>query len=179
MSWQKRIADLCTAARAPLTGVLVWLGIDRGEDGIQVALVLLLVAITLDTLDGYFARLSPYPVTTWVGSHDLAFDIVFSMGLLLYLSLASYLSPYLAGLYAAFWIVIFWTQDTLYIPAVLFQAPIYVGVVLAAVIHNIELMLWMALWAGIMLALAGKRFFHIRVPAFFNGLFRSISNSKH
>lgn len=169
MPWQKRVADLCTTARGPLAGVLVWIGIDRGKDGIQLALLLLLVAATLDTLDGYFARLSPYPVQTWVGSHDLAFDIGFSAGLLLYLALASYVSPYLAVLYAGFWIIVFFgnrfpLSNTL---AVVAQAPIYAGISLAAVLHDPGILLWIVLWVSLMLAFAGKRFFRVRLPAFF------------
>jgi phosphatidylglycerophosphate synthase len=171
LPWQKRVADLCTAARAPLAVGVIWLGLARGKAGIQATLIVLLLAATLDTLDGYFARLSHYPHQTWVGSHDLAFDIGFSVALLLYLSLAGYLSPYLAVLHAGFWLLVFGNQisssNTL---AVLFQAPIYIGVVLAAVLHNVNLMGWIAVWVGVMLAFAGKRFFHVRAPAFFKDL---------
>ena len=90
MPWQKRVADLCTVARGPLALVPVWLGLTRGKDGIQLAFILLLVAATLDTLDGFLARLSHYPHQTWAGSHDLAFDIGFSVALLVYLALAEF-----------------------------------------------------------------------------------------
>ncbi|NLX09582.1 MAG: hypothetical protein GXY36_07990 [Chloroflexi bacterium] len=173
--WQKRAADLCTAARGPLALVLVWLGLDRGKDGIQLAFVLLLVAATLDTLDGYLARLSQYPHQTWIGGHDLTFDIGFSAALLFYLVAAGYLSPYLGALYAAFWIVIFGSQTGLAnTPAVLFQAPIYAGIGLAAIFHDLNLIVWTAIWVGLMLAFAGKRFFQVRVPAFFNDLFARV-----
>ena len=171
LPWQKRVADLCTASRAPLAIIVIWLGLARGKDGVQAALIMLLAAATLDTLDGYFARLSHYPHQTWMGSHDLALDIGFSVALLLYLSLAGYLSPYLAALHAGFWLLLFGNQitssNTL---AVLFQAPIYMGVVLAAVLHNVDLMGWIGVWVGVMLAFAGKRFLQVRVPAFFEDL---------
>lgn len=172
--WQNRVADLCTAARGPLGALLIWLGIDRGKDGIQLALLLLLAAATLDTLDGYFARLSPTPSQTWVGSHDLAFDIGFSAALLGYLALASYLLPFLAVLYAGFWIVVFVAtssapSNTL---AVVAQAPVYAGVLLAAVFHTPGVLVWIALWTALMLVFAGKRFFSVRVPAFLGALRR-------
>lgn len=180
LPWQKRVADLCTVARGPLALALVWLGIERGKDSIQLAFILLLVAATLDTLDGYFARLSPYPHQTWVGSHDLGFDLGFSTALLIYLAFAGYLSPYLAALYGGFWILIFGSQIALPSTlAVLFQAPIYVGVALAAVLHNADLMLWIAIWLGLMLAFAGKRFFHVRLPAFFEDLFKKTLNGRY
>jgi phosphatidylglycerophosphate synthase len=180
LPWQKRVADFCTAARGPLALALVWLGIVRGKDGIQLAFILLLVAATLDTLDGYFARLSQYPHQTWVGSHDLAFDICFSTALLFYLAFAGYLSPYLAALYVGFWILLFGSQPVLLSTlAVLFQAPIYLGVVLVAVLHNVDLMLWITIWVGLMLVFAGKRFFHVRLPAFFEDLFKRILNGRY
>lgn len=181
ISWQKRVADLCTAARGPLAFALIWLGIVRGKDGIQLAFLLLLAAATLDTLDGFFARLSPYPHQTWVGSHDLTFDIGFSAALLLYLSLAGYLSPYLSALYTGSWILIFANQTVLSSNtlAVLFQAPIYAGTVIAAVLHNLNLLWWITIWASLMLAFAGKRFFHVRLPAFFEDLFGSIFKGWH
>ncbi len=179
LPWQKRMADLCTAARGPLAFALIWLGIVRGKDGIQLAFIVLLVAATLDTLDGYFARLSPYPHQTWVGSHDLAFDIGLSTALMFYLCAAKFLSPYLATLYTGCWILILWNQTTLSSTlGVLFQAPIYMGVVLAAVLHNVNLILWIAIWVSLMLVFAGKRFFHVRLPAFFDDLFGRILSRK-
>lgn len=178
--WQKRVADLCTVARGPLALTLGWLGIERGKDGVQLAFLLLLVAATLDTLDGYLARLSQYPHQTWIGSHDLTFDIGFSAALLLYLSLAGYLSPYLAALYAGFWMLLFSTQHILSsVLAVLFQAPMYAGIVLAAVMNNLGLIVWIAVWLGLMLVFSGKRFFYVRLPAFFADLFETIRSDKH
>lgn len=175
MPWQKRAADLCTAARGPLALALVWLGIARGRDGIQLALVLLLLAATLDTLDGFLARISHYPHQTWIGSHDLAFDLAFSLALLAYLTLAGYLSPFLAALYLGFWLVVLGSQGTLSNAlAVLFQAPVYAGVVLAALLRDLNIILWAAIWLGLMLAFAGKRFFRVRVPEFFQDLLNKI-----
>lgn len=178
LPWQKRVADLCTAARGPLAAALVWLGIDRGKDGIQLALLLLLAAATLDTLDGYFARLSPAAPQTWIGAHDLLFDVLFSAALLLYLGLAGYLAPWLVAAYAIFWIAIFWMHTVAYIPAVFFQAPIYAAVVLAAIFDNVNRLVWLAIWVAVMLIFAGRRFFRVRVPTFLAGLSRGRRNSK-
>jgi len=175
MPWQKRVADLCTAARGPLALVLVWLGVARGRDGIQLAFILLLLAVTLDTLDGFLARLSHYPHQTWIGSHDLAFDIAFSLALLAYLTLAEYLSPYPAALYMGFWLLVLGSQGTLSNAlAVLFQAPIYAGIIIAALLNDLNIVLWTVLWVGLMLAFAGKRFFRVRMPEFFQDLFNKI-----
>ncbi len=169
--WQKKVADLCTLARGPLALALVWLGIARGKDGVQAALALLLLAATLDTLDGYFARLSQVTHQTWIGAHDLSFDIAFSVALLLFLSFAGYLSPFLAALYVAVWGWIFHGQteraNTL---AVIFQAPMYLGVVIAALLQNTRIVWWLLLWVAVMLVFAGRRFFHVRLPGFVQDL---------
>lgn len=173
MPWQKRVADLCTAARGPLALLLIWLGISRGKDGIQIAFLLLLAAATLDTMDGYFARISNSPHQTWIGEHDLVFDMGFSLALLLYLSLAGYLSPILAALYTGFWVVVFSNQPMLSNTlAVLSQAPVYAGTVLAAVVASAQAIVLIAVWVSVMLLFAGKRFFNIRLPAFFEDFAR-------
>lgn len=169
--WQKRAADLCTALRAPLALLLVWLGIQRGKDGIQMALLLLLVAVTLDTLDGYLARVSAWPQQTWIGSHDLTFDVGYSAAMLLYLTIAGYLAPYLAALYAVGWIGLFaYFAAHLSTLAVIFQAPIYLGILLAALVDDLSALVGLVLWAVVMLAFAGRRFFGVRVPAFFDSV---------
>lgn len=176
MPWQKRIADLFTLARGPLAVVLVWLGIDQGKDSIQLAFVLLLAAATLDTLDGHLARLSRYPHQTWIGAHDVTFDVIFSVALLAYLALAGFLSPYLAIFHLGFWLWILHGQELAANSlAVLFQAPMYAGAALAAVFQNVTTIFWIAIWLMLMLSFAARRFFKVRVPAFFEDL----SNRTH
>jgi phosphatidylglycerophosphate synthase len=171
MPWKKRVADLFTIARGPLALVLIWLGVVRGKDGVQLAFALLLIAITLDTLDGYLARLSHYPYQTWIGAHDVAFDIGFSVALLLYLTSAGFLSPYLAAVHVGLWVWILRGQElTANSLAVLFQAPMYAGVTLAAVLRNVNLIAWIGIWLALMLAFAAKRFFRVRLPAFVHDL---------
>ncbi len=171
--WQKRLADLCTAARAPLAVALVWLGAGRGREEVQWAFLLLLAAATLDTLDGYFARISAWPQQTWIGKHDLAFDISFSAGLLLYLTLAGFVSPYLAAVWVGSWILLVWSRGTLSnTGAVLFQAPIYVATLVAALLQATDVVLGSLIWAAVMLLFAGRRFFQVRVPSFFSDLAR-------
>ncbi len=72
---------------------------------------MLLLAATIDTLDGYFARLAPGTHTTWVGSHDLFFDLLFSTALLFYLVLAGVAGPYFGALYLAGWGIVTLTTN--------------------------------------------------------------------
>ena len=171
MPWQKRLADLFTIARGPLALALIWLGIAHGKDGIEWAFILLLIAVTLDTLDGYLARRSGYPHQTWIGDHDVVFDIGISIGLLLYLAFAGFLSPYLAALHVGFWMWMLRGQELATNSlAVLFQAPMYAGVMVAAVVRNVNIIVWMGLWLAFMTSFAAKRFFRIRLPAFVDDL---------
>ncbi len=171
MPWQKRLADLFTIARGPLAVVLVWVGIVQGKDGVQLAFVLLLIAATLDSLDGYLARLSRCSQQTWIGAHDVTFDIGFSVALLLYLAFAGFLSPYFVAFHLGLWGWFLRGQqlsgNSL---AVLFQAPMYLGVTLAAVLRNVNIIVWISVWSGVALAFAAERFFHVRLPAFFRDL---------
>lgn len=171
MPWQKRLADLFTIARGPLGLALVWLGIVRGEDAVLQAFALLLLAVTLDTLDGYLARLSRYPRQTWIGAHDVLFDMGFSVALLLYLSFSGFLSPYLAAVHVGLWLWILRGQELAENSLiVLFQAPMYAGITLAALLRNMHIITWVSIWLGLMLLFAARRFFSVRLPAFVHDL---------
>lgn len=177
MPWQKRVADFLTLTRAPLAVVLIWLGIERERSGIEIAWALLLVAATVDTLDGYFARIAPGGHQTWVGSHDLLFDVLFSGALLVYLVLAGYIVPLLAAAYAGIWLAIaMMTTGAANIRAVIFQAPIYLKTVLAALEANSSVFWWTAAWLLIMGLFAGRRFLYVRVPALLRDFFASVQS---
>ena len=75
MGWAKYVADGLTALRAVLAVAIAAVGIARGADGLEAAIVLVLVAWTTDWLDGPVARRSRSERRTWVGEQDLAVDI--------------------------------------------------------------------------------------------------------
>lgn len=177
MPWQKRVADFFTLTRAPLALVLIWLGIERERSGIEIAWALLLTAATVDTLDGYFARIAPGGHQTWVGSHDLLFDVLFSAALLAYLVLAGYIDPKLGTLYVAIWLaVVTMTNGAANVRAVIFQAPIYLKTVFAAIDANSGVFSWTAAWLLIMGLFAGRRFLYVRVPALLRDFFASVES---
>ena len=165
MSWQKRVADLLTISRVFLAAIVVWVAIESGKDGIQAALVLLIVAATFDTLDGYFARQSQDARQTWIGAHDLEFDLIFSTSLLVYLVLADYVPLAWGAAHFLFWMWVFRQQAA--IPnsyAILFQAPMYAGIALAAVQDNPSVLLRVAVWLAVMFIFARRRFLYVRLP---------------
>lgn len=179
MPWQKKVADLFTLSRAIMAPVVVWIGVEYGAEGIEAVMVLLLVAATLDTLDGYFARLSRSPVQTWIGAHDVLFDVTFSTSLLVYLVLAERVPVLLAAVHGVTWLWIFTRQRAIANSfAVLYQGPIYLVVVIAAVNYRAPVLIWLLSWLALAGVFAWRRFFTVRVPAFFDDLQERIAGGR-
>lgn len=175
MPWQKRVADFLTLTRAPLAVALIWLGVTQERNGIEAAWALLLTAATVDTMDGYFARIAPGSHKTWVGSNDLLFDVLFSTALLAYLVLAGYVALLLAAAYLALWaVIVFTTSGYANVRAVLFQGPIYLITVFAAARADSRVYGWTAIWLVIMLLFAGRRFLNVRLPALLRDFFATV-----
>jgi len=165
MLWQKRVADLLTFSRVFLALAVVWVAVQSGRDGIEVALALLIVAATFDTLDGYFARQSGAARQTWIGAHDLEFDVIFSTSLLVYLVLADFVPALLGAAHLLFWMWVCRQQDE--IPnsyAILYQAPLYAGIALAAAKNDPSVLLSVGVWVAVMFVFARRRFLYVRLP---------------
>lgn len=165
MSWQKRVADVLTISRVFLAVAVVWVAIQAGKDGIETALALLILAATFDTLDGYFARQSQSTRQTWIGAHDLECDLVFSTSLLVYLILADYVPLVIGAAHFLFWMWVF--RQHREIPnsyAILFQAPMYAGVALAAVWNDPRIFIHIGVWLSVMFLFARRRFLYVRLP---------------
>lgn len=183
MPWQKQLADALTLSRLPSALAVIALGFTQGRSGLEAAWLLLLLAATIDTLDGYFARLAPGAHITWVGAHDLFFDLLFSTALLFYLVLADVVGPYLSALYLAGWgIVTIGTNGAANVRAIAFQGPIYLLTVWAAGGANPRVFVWTALWLAIMALFGGRRFLTVRLPVLLRDLvagFRSGSRKNN
>jgi phosphatidylglycerophosphate synthase len=180
MSWQKRVADLLTISRVFLALAVVGVAVRSGSDGIETVLVLLIVAATFDTLDGYFARRSQDARQTWIGAHDLEFDVIFSVGLLVYLVLADYVPLVWGAAHFLFWMWVFRQQDE--IPnsyAILFQAPMYAGIALAAVQNNPGILLQLAVWLAVMFVFARRRFLYVRLPRLVQDFHQNVLDVLH
>lgn len=175
MPWQKQLADALTLSRLPCALAVIALGFSQGRDGLEAAWLLLLLAATIDTLDGYFARLAPGSYQTWIGAHDLFFDLLFSTALLFYLVLAGVIEPYLGALYLAGWgIVTFTTDGAANVRAIAFQGPIYLMTVWAAGDATPRVFVWTALWLAIMALFGGRRFLTVRLPVLLRDLVASV-----
>ena len=95
----KILADTLTGMRVLLACYLVWLGWQKGPDALGSAAVTLWAAWLTDVLDGPLARRDPRGIHTWIGDHDLEADVAVALGVWIYVTLAGYLSPWLAGIY--------------------------------------------------------------------------------
>jgi phosphatidylglycerophosphate synthase len=98
-SANKALPDALTLSRALLGGMLVWLGLVLGSEGLPLALCALVAAWTTDVLDGAVARRDRTLRWSWVGEHNIIFDVCVALGACAFLALADYVSPLLAGAY--------------------------------------------------------------------------------
>lgn len=83
------LADLLTFSRVITAGLLVWVGVVFGADGLAAAVVITILTWTTDQLDGWAARRSS--TSTRLGPYDFPIDVAFYLGLLGYLTTAGFL----------------------------------------------------------------------------------------
>ena len=121
----KYLADFLTFSRLLLATCLAWLGWSRGADGLQLAALLMIVSWASDVIDGALARRSRVSFRTWIGDHDLYFDLSVAVGLLIFMTAAGYVNTSLSIIYILFWSILFWRLGRLSVLGKLFQAPIY------------------------------------------------------
>jgi cardiolipin synthase len=165
----KTLADTLTGVRFLLAFYLVWLGWQKGAGAIASAALALLIAWATDVLDGPLARRDPRGIRTWIGDRDLEADTAVALGVWIYLMLAGYLSPWLAGSYlvvaaVALWrfgsAQLAWGLQALPYGAMIWTswrtAPLY-GLLLVA-------------WIGLVIVATWPRFPRQTVPDFLNGV---------
>jgi hypothetical protein len=80
-----------------------------------------------DMMDGPIARRSRVIYHTWIGDHDLQVDMAVSVGSLLYMLAAGYVSWWLGAAYLIISALFFLRFGVTPAPGMLFQAPIYSG----------------------------------------------------
>jgi cardiolipin synthase len=165
----KTLADTLTGVRFLLAFYLVWLGWQKGPQAIGSAALMVLVAWITDLLDGPLARRDPRGIRTWIGDRDLEADLAVALGAWIYLMLAGFLSPWLAGIYlvvaaVALWRFgsdqLAWGLQALPYGAMIWTswqtAPLY-GLLLVA-------------WIGLVIVATWPRFPRQTVPEFLNGV---------
>jgi phosphatidylserine synthase len=166
----KQIADLLTLFRGVLAVALVWVGLSQGSEGLSLAVAFLLLAWTSDSLDGPLARRSSRRSSTWIGYHDLQFDMAVSGGLLIYLVLADFVTFPVALAYVSLWAFIFWRRGLSRSPAMLFQAPIYGWFISVALRYARPAGQWLIVWILGAVLLTWPRFPKAIIPDFLKGM---------
>jgi len=171
----KQVADLITITRALLGLAFVWLGITQGQDGLPLAVWLLILNWTGDTLDGAIARRSRVKYHTWVGDHDLEVDISVAGGLFLYMVAAGYVNIWLAGVYIIVWGWAFWSRGVPRSLGMLSQAPIYAWFIGISMQSVPEVGRWLVIWILAAIIFTWPRFPREVIPEFIDGM-RNLTN---
>jgi phosphatidylglycerophosphate synthase len=170
MSLSKRIADLFTFLRVIIAPGLVWLGLERGEEGLSAAIWTIILSWTSDSLDGPLARRSKVQYNTWIGDHDLEIDMLVSVGLCINMFLSGFVSIWVALIYLVIWGVIFWRFGNYRSLGMLFQAPIYGWFLVIAMRIAPTAGSWMIGWIVAALIITWPRFPNEVVPGFIKGM---------
>ncbi len=167
---KKNIADAITFSRLLLSLCLIWLGIKFGVGALPWVVWIMIIAWTGDSLDGAIARHSGTIKQTWVGAHDLQFDMTIAAALLIYLALAD--SVPLAGtlFYLLVWAVIFWRFGLNSTLGKLFQAPVYGWFIVISIRDAPSSGLWILVWLVVAIILTWPRFPDQVIPEFIDGV---------
>lgn len=174
----KFIADILTTSRLVITIILIWIGWTRGAECLYLASICLLVSWTSDVLDGSLARLNKTHKSTWIGNHDLYFDMAVSIGLLIYLTESNFITPSISIIYLFGWIFIFWRFGILSALGKLFQAPIYAWFIVIT-FQNQPLFGWLLVILLLLVVIfTWPRFPQDTVPDFIKGFGNKQTNIK-
>lgn len=165
----KQVADLFTLSRAMLMIVFAWLGLTQGKAALPAAALLLVYSWTSDLLDGAIARRSRVYYHTWLGDHDLEVDMSASVGVLVYLVAAEYVSLWVAGIYVLIWLLVFWRWGLQRSPGMLFQAPIYAGLIVISLRDALYYGLLQVFWILSAVIVTWPRFPREVIPGFLAG----------
>ena len=174
----KYFADFLTFSRLLLAASLAWLGWSRGVEGLQLASLLMIASWVSDVIDGSLARRSRVSFITWIGNHDLYFDISVAVGLLIFMTAAGYINTSLSIIYILFWGVLFWRFGILSALGKLFQTPIYAWFIFVtfrfAPIYGWMMMIFLLFVIGF----TWPRFPQETVPGFLSGFGQAEDNAQ-
>ena len=162
----KQVADLLTLSRLILALTLAWLGYTQGAAVLPLACWLMIASWTTDVMDGWLAHRSRRQYSTWIGEHDLFFDISVSVGLFAYLLFSGLLPIWLGVVYILFWVLIFWMFGFQFVLGMLFQAPIYGWFICVALLQATNNGLLMLVWIILAVLVTWPRFPQQVVPGF-------------
>lgn len=162
----KQVADILTLSRLILALTLTWLGYTQGAAALPLACWLLIASWTTDVSDGWLATHSRRKYSTWIGEHDLLFDISVSVGIFAYLLFSRLVPLWLGVAYILLWMLIFWRLGFQFVLGMLFQAPLYGWFIGVALFQATNMGLLMLVWIALMILVTWPRFPQQVVPGF-------------
>ena len=177
MKLMKYLADFLTGSRLLIAIILGWLGWTSGLDVWLIATSLVIYAWTSDVLDGALARRSKVDISTWIGNHDLYFDMAVATGLLTFLTACDSVNLSLSIIYMLSWILIFSRFGVIASLGKLFQAPIYGWFIFATLRTHPMLGGLILIFLLIMVVVTWPRFPNDTIPGFLTGFKKEINSS--
>jgi phosphatidylglycerophosphate synthase len=178
MKLMKYFADFLTGSRLLIAIILSWLGWITMNDVWQVATFLVLYAWTSDVLDGALARRSKVDFPTWIGNHDLYFDMAVATGLLIFFTARGSINSSVSIIFMLSWILIFSRFGVISSLGKLFQAPIYGWFIFATFRTEPLLGGLILIFLLIMVVMTWPRFPNDTIPSFLTGFKGGIRSSR-
>jgi phosphatidylglycerophosphate synthase len=169
----KQVADVITFSRGLMAFVLAGLGLWTGKEALPMAAWIMIADWCGDMMDGPIARRSRIKYHTWIGDHDLQVDMTVSVGLLIYLLGAGYVSWWVGVIYLLGWAVFFTRYGVIPAPGMLFQAPIYLWFIIITLQDAIGLGLLIIVLILAAVIITWPRFPREVVPGFLEGMRKS------
>jgi hypothetical protein len=166
----KQVADLITFSRGLMAFILAGLGLLVGKDALPMAAWVMIADWCGDMVDGPIARRSRIHYHTWIGDHDLQVDMTVSVGLLIYLLGAGYVSWWMGVIYLLGWALFFLRFGVIPAPGMLFQAPIYFWFILTALRDATGLGALIIVLILAAVILTWPKFPQVVVPGFLEGM---------
>lgn len=166
----KQFADMLTFSRLVIGLALAWVGFTQSAEALPVACWLLMASWTSDILDGGLARRSRRQAHTWIGDHDLEFDMLVSVGVFVYLAVSGFMPMWLVIAYPLAWALAFWHFGLLASLGKLFQAPIYGYLIVTALMQARITGLAMVAWILGAVIVTWPRFPQEVIPSFLDGM---------
>ena len=169
MKTTKLIADMLTVSRILIAILLIWLGWSQGFVGWRIVAALLIYSWLSDVLDGVLARRSRLFKSTWIGDHDLYFDMLVALSLLVFMTAASTINLSISIIYILVWILVFSRFGFLSALGKLFQAPIYGWFIISTFLVDPAIGGLLVLFLILIVVVTWPRFPNDTVPSFLSG----------
>jgi hypothetical protein len=169
----KQVADLITFSRGMMAFVLAGLGLLIGRDALPLVAWVMIADWCGDIVDGPIARRSRVYYHTWIGDHDLQVDMTVSVGLLIYLLGAGYVSWWVGVVYLLVWALFVLKYGVIPAPGMLFQAPIYFWFIWTTLQDAMGLGVLIIILILAAVILTWPKFPHVVVPGFLDGMYKT------